>query len=104
MGNLKVQSILHGAFAKGIPYLLIYLSCVEGLSAMLKKAKLSRCFRGISLCNWATQFSHLFFADDSIIFCRENIEECNQVLKVLHEYDVASGQKLNKLKKKSPLV
>ena len=99
MGNLKVQSTPHGAFTKGIPYLLIYLSCVEGLSAMLKKAKLSRCFRGISLCNWAPQVSHLFFTDNNIIFCQENIEECNQVLRVLHEYDIASGQKLNREKK-----
>ena len=39
--------------------------------------------------------------DDNISFCGEYIEECNQVLRVLHEYDVASGQKLNREKKNS---
>ena len=42
--------------------------------------------------------SHLFFADDSLLFCRANSEECNKVLELLSVYEEVSGQKLNKEK------
>ncbi len=39
--------------------------------------------------------SHLFFADDSIIFCKASISECEEILKVLSLYENASGQQVN---------
>ena len=46
----------------------------------------------------APRVSHLFFADDSVIFCRATKEECMQVAKVLEVYEEESGQKLNREK------
>ena len=46
----------------------------------------------------ASSVSHLFFADDSIIFCRATLEECKQVAEVLDTYEKVSGQKINKYK------
>ena len=48
------------------PYL--FLLCAEGLSAMLRKEEEHGNIRGISVCKGAPQISHLFFADDSIVF------------------------------------
>ena len=78
------------------PYL--FLLCTEELSARLKKEEVEGNIKGVSVRRGAPQISHLFFADNSIIFCRATVEEGKRVLKVLEEYEVESGQKLNKEK------
>ena len=42
--------------------------------------------------------SHLFFADDSLIFCKATMEECEVLQRVLSTYEKASGQQLNRSK------
>ena len=78
------------------PYL--FLLCAEGLSAMLKKEEEEGYIKGVAVSRGALSISHLFFADDSIIFCRVSILECERVLKVLEDYERDSGQKVNKEK------
>ena len=39
------------------------------------------------------KLTHLLFADDSLIFCRATIEEHDNVLEILKEYEEPSGQK-----------
>ena len=59
------------------PYL--FLLCVEGLSAMFQReARLGR-INGVSVCRRAPQISHLFFANDNIIFCRATMDEAIRV-------------------------
>ena len=41
---------------------------------------------------------HLLFVDDSLIFCKATLEECNKVMDLLKVYEEASGQKINKSK------
>ena len=41
------------------------------------------------------QLTHLFFADDSLIFCKANKEEAAELMKVLKVYEGASGQLIN---------
>ena len=78
------------------PYL--FLLCAEGLSAMLRKDEELGNIRGISVYRGAPRNSHLFFANDSIVFCRANMDEGRRILKVLEDYEGESGQKLNKEK------
>jgi hypothetical protein len=49
------------------PYL--FLLCAEGLSALIRKSEREKAIRGIAICRRGPRLSHLFFADDSIIFC-----------------------------------
>ncbi|XP_075653885.1 uncharacterized protein LOC142624235 [Castanea sativa] len=42
--------------------------------------------------------SHLFFANDSIIFCKASIKECDSLQRVLKVYELASRQQLNRAK------
>ena len=52
--------------------------------------------RGVGVSKLAPLISHLFFADDSIIFCRATMEKCKQVAEVLDTYEKESGQKINR--------
>lgn len=53
---------------------------------------------GVSICRGGPTISHLFFADDSIIFCKVTSEDCDALQKVLNTYELASGQQLNRAK------
>ena len=39
---------------------------------------------------------NMFFANDSLLFCRANSQECSNILKLLSVYEASSGQKINK--------
>ena len=40
--------------------------------------------------------SHLLFANDCLLFCQAKIEECQNLLHLLHSYEIASGQAINR--------
>jgi hypothetical protein len=42
-----------------------------------------------------TRLSHLFFADDNLLFCKASLEEWTHVREALTIYEMALGQKLN---------
>ena len=76
------------------PYL--FLLCTEGLHGLLAKAVASGEIRGISICRGGPRLTHLFFADDSLLFCRASVQECMHIQDLLSTYEDASGQKLNR--------
>jgi hypothetical protein len=78
------------------PYL--FLLCAKALSSMLSKVESKRIITGVPTSKRGPRLSHLFFADDSLLFCKANSVEWRRLTKLLEEYEVASGQKLNKEK------
>ena len=56
------------------PYL--FLLCTEGLHSLLHQAKVVGHIHGVSICKNGPRITHLFFADDSLIFCRASMQEC----------------------------
>ena len=78
------------------PYLFLF--CAEGLSALLHRAVERQAIHGIAMCRRAPRISHLFFANDSLVFCRATLEECNELQRIFTLYEAASGQQLNKAK------
>ena len=75
------------------PYL--FLICAECLTALLRQAEVSGPIQGLSICCGGPHISHLFFADDSLLFCRATMVECRNLLATLDTYEQASCQKLN---------
>lgn len=78
------------------PYL--FLICVEALSALLQKAEWKGIITGVPTSLQGPRLSNLFFADDSIIFCKANSVEWRRIMKILGIYENGSGKKLNLLK------
>ncbi|KAL0001183.1 hypothetical protein SO802_014964 [Lithocarpus litseifolius] len=75
------------------PYL--FLLCAEGLSALIHDAARNNQLNGIAICRGAPKITLLFFADDSLLFCRANSNECNKLKEILCMYEYALGQKIN---------
>ena len=75
------------------PYL--FLLCTEGLSSLIKKAVDDGVMEGLVVCRGGPRLSHLFFADNSLIFCKASLEECNSLQRILIVYEQAFGQQLN---------
>ncbi|XP_030970164.1 uncharacterized protein LOC126728195 [Quercus robur] len=53
---------------------------------------------GVKICRGGPRLSHLFFANDSLIFCKATLKECDELQRLLAVYEKASGQQLNRTK------
>ena len=78
------------------PYL--FLLCAEGLYSLLHKAKLAGELLGVSISRGGPKITHLFFVDDSLLFCKANPNDVAQIQDILNEYESASGQQINRQK------
>ena len=76
--------------------LYLFLLCAEGLSSMLQKATETQQLQGLLSCRGGARISHLLFADDTLLFCESRTRECQNLLSILAQYEVASGQAINR--------
>jgi hypothetical protein len=75
------------------PYLFIL--CAESLSALLQRAENCGVITGVPTSPRGPRLSHLFFADDSLLFCKSNSVEWRRLLRILGVYEAGFGKKLN---------
>ena len=75
-----------------------FLLCSEGLNRMLQQAASNDRIRGFSSCKRGPKISHLFFANDSLLFCKASLTDLQAIQDILSLYEQASGQKLNREK------
>lgn len=80
------------------PYL--FLLCSEGLNRLIPAAAREDEIRGFSLCRNGPQISHLFFADDTLLFCRVVMGDFVKIQEILNLYEQASGQQIKRGKTK----
>ena len=73
----------------------LFLLCAEGFSALIHEAARNQQINGISICRGFPLITHLFFADDSLFFCKARVQECHELVSILNKYEEASGQKIN---------
>ncbi|KAK3198140.1 hypothetical protein Dsin_021555 [Dipteronia sinensis] len=85
-----------GVFAKvtrSPPYL--FLLCTEGLSSMLYDSVERGELTGLKCGLTRPVVSHLFFADDSLLFTKATAVECGLIRRIIEDYSKASGQLVN---------
>jgi hypothetical protein len=68
---------------------------VEGFSALFKGAQADNEIRGVRFGAAGPHITHLLFADDSIVFLEASAQSMQTLKRVLHDYEVSSGQKVN---------
>jgi len=78
------------------PYL--FLIVAEGLSSLMARVEVENRITGVPIAAGGFRLSHLFFADDSLLFCRANFLEWSNLFQVLQTYERASSQQLNEAK------
>ena len=75
------------------PYLFLF--CVEGFSAMLKKAQEEGKVKGVKFGCTGPHVTHLLFADDNIVFLEGSHDNMVTLREILRRYEEASGQRVN---------
>ena len=71
--------------------LYLFLLCAKGLSSMLRQAIETNQMQGILSYRGGIHISHLLFANDSLLFCQATLQECQNLLHILVQYEEASG-------------
>jgi len=75
------------------PYLFVL--CADVLSGLFKEQVNGNKIHGIQVARRAPQISHIFFADDSLLFARANPSEADCIMETLSKYQATSGQLVN---------
>ena len=76
----------------------LFLLCTKGLHSLINKAASQGDIQGYSFGRYCLRIIHLLFADDSQLFCKATIQECQMILDILDTYGTCSRQKINKSK------
>ncbi|XP_010692677.1 uncharacterized protein LOC104905754 [Beta vulgaris subsp. vulgaris] len=75
------------------PYLFLF--CMDILSRMLSLATDIRHFDGFKAHRYAPSISHLFFADDAVLFFKASVNSCTEISKLLARFCNISGQMIS---------
>jgi hypothetical protein len=69
----------------------LFILCAKVLSLHLHLAKRSGRLEGVPTSVGGPRLNHLFFTDDSLLFCRAQVDEWQFLSNLLESYDRASG-------------
>ncbi|XP_021715423.1 uncharacterized protein LOC110683373 [Chenopodium quinoa] len=75
------------------PYL--FLLYADAFSTLISKAANGNLIYGARICRNAPRVSHLFFADDSILFAKARVQEFSVIADIINKYERASVQNVN---------
>lgn len=78
------------------PFLFILLT--EALISKLRGAEEEGRITGLKIARASPEISHLLFADDSLFFCKADVQQCAELIRIINLYGRASGQQLNPAK------
>ena len=78
------------------PYLFLLGS--KGLNGLIQHEVNLGNLKGFSLCKHGPRISHLFFANDTLLFCQARLGDVQAIQDILILYEEASSQQINKAK------
>lgn len=73
----------------------LFIICADVFSHLIQMEVNRGSLQGIWVCRRAPEVSHLLFADDDILFSREDDRDAQAIRRVLEFYSGASGQQIN---------
>lgn len=73
----------------------LFLVCMEGLSILIQEYERRRNITGIQVARGAPRLSHMFFADDTYLFCKASEREVDHIVDLLNIFELSSSQKIN---------
>ncbi|KAK3219284.1 hypothetical protein Dsin_013254 [Dipteronia sinensis] len=73
----------------------MFLICAEGLSNLIQGAQERGEITGFKSSRYGLIISHFFFSEDSMLFTRADVKNCETIKRVLRIYSEASGQIVN---------
>lgn len=78
------------------PYLFLF--GVESLSSMIKMVEQRGEIQGVVIARGGNRLSHLFFANDNLLFCRASLAKWTKLKNILSLYEKGLGHIINELK------
>ncbi|KAL6211587.1 hypothetical protein ACLB2K_016811 [Fragaria x ananassa] len=66
-----------------------------GLSALISSSVGKGQWKGLQVCDGAPMISHLFFADDNMLYFQASSRDCQIIRNILNVYEAASGRQVN---------
>lgn len=95
-GNPMAHIVPSCGLAQGDPLSpYLFLLCTKGLVNLLSMSNCDHQLLGIRVCRGATSINHLLFVDDSVVFCKAEVDATKKLQKLLQGYEKASGQCIN---------
>lgn len=88
MGNLKPSRGLRQGDPLS-PYLFVI--CTQGLSTILEYERIHGGLQGLHMASGSPMITHLFFANDSLVFFKATKENTDLIKNYLSRYERASG-------------
>lgn len=68
---------------------------MEALNIMLERARAKNIIKGVKLGNSGMTIFHLQFADDTILFCNNDLEEMRNIKRIFRCFQLLFGLKIN---------
>jgi hypothetical protein len=73
----------------------LFLICAKVVSSLLTHANGEGSLSGVLTSKYGPRVSNLFFANDSLLFCKTSLAQWQALTQLLKIYEEASGQRLN---------
>ncbi|XP_021626130.1 uncharacterized protein LOC110624960 [Manihot esculenta] len=97
LGNVVCDLVLGVLHGNPLPDRLnsILITLIPKLNNMIAAFVNEGLWKPIPICRGGPAISHLMFADDMVLFAEASVEQMGCILKILNDFSLVSGQRIN---------